>query len=43
VENNIPHSRFDNEDQLLDRVVDQLTGGKVVAVPGAVEWGAGFR
>jgi carbamoyltransferase len=40
VENNIPHSRFDNEDQLLDRVVDQLTGGKVVGwSQGRFEWG----
>ncbi len=40
VENNIPHSRFDNEDQLLDRVVDQLTSGKVVGwSQGRFEWG----
>ena len=40
VENNIPHRRFDNEDQLLDRVVDQLTGGKVVGwSQGRFEWG----
>jgi carbamoyltransferase len=40
VENNIPHSRFSNEDQLLDQVVDHLTGGKVVGwSQGRFEWG----
>jgi carbamoyltransferase len=40
VGNNIPHSHFDNEDELLDRVVDQLTSGKVVGwSQGRFEWG----
>jgi carbamoyltransferase len=38
--NNIPHSRFNNEDELLDRVVDQLTNGKVIGwSQGRFEWG----
>jgi carbamoyltransferase len=40
VKNNIPHSHFDNEDELLDRVVDQLTSAKVVGwSQGRFEWG----
>jgi carbamoyltransferase len=40
VQNNIPHSRFNSEDELLDRVVDQLTTGKVVGwSQGRFEWG----
>jgi len=40
VQNNIPHTRFDNEDTLLDHVVDNLTGGKVVGwSQGRFEWG----
>lgn len=39
-ENNIPHRRFDSEDQLLDEVVSQLMGGKVVGwSQGRFEWG----
>jgi len=39
-ENNIPHRRFDDEDQLLDSVVDQLVNGKVVGwSQGRFEWG----
>ena len=37
---NIPHSHFNNEDELLDRVVDQLTSGKVIGwSQGRFEWG----
>ncbi|MCU1303540.1 MAG: hypothetical protein JWQ87_3824 [Candidatus Sulfotelmatobacter sp.] len=40
VNNNIPHSHFENEDQLLERVVDQLTSGKVIGwSQGRFEWG----
>jgi carbamoyltransferase len=40
VQNSIPHTRFDNEDTLLDHVVDNLTGGKVVGwSQGRFEWG----
>ncbi len=40
VENNIPHSHFSSEDELLDRVVDQLTTGKVIGwSQGRFEWG----
>jgi carbamoyltransferase len=39
-ENNIPHRRFDNEDQLLDEVVNHLVNGKVVGwSQGRFEWG----
>lgn len=39
-QNNIPHQRFDSEDQLLDQVVNQLTNGKVVGwSQGRFEWG----
>jgi carbamoyltransferase len=39
-QNNIPHQRYDNEDQLLDQVVQQLTSGKVVGwSQGRFEWG----
>jgi carbamoyltransferase len=39
-ENNIPHQRFDDEDQLLDQVVRQLTSAKVVGwSQGRFEWG----
>jgi carbamoyltransferase len=39
-QNNIPHSRFNNEDELLDRVVGQLTSGKVIGwSQGRFEWG----
>jgi carbamoyltransferase len=39
-ENNIPHRRFDNEDQLLDEVVEHLKNGKVVGwSQGRFEWG----
>lgn len=38
--NNIPHSRFDNEDELLDRVVGQLIDGQVIGwSQGRFEWG----
>jgi len=37
---NIPHTRFENEDQLLDRVVGDLTSAKVVGWShGRFEWG----
>jgi len=40
VENNIPHTHCANEDELLDRVVEQLTDGKVVGwSQGRFEWG----
>ena len=39
-QNNIPHSRFENEDQLLDRVVERLTNAQVVGwSQGRFEWG----
>jgi carbamoyltransferase len=39
-ENNIPYKRVDDEERLLDRVVDQLTDGKVVGwFRGRFEWG----
>jgi len=39
-QNNIPHSRIENEDRLLDRVVDRLQEGKVVGwFQGRFEWG----
>jgi len=39
-QNNIPHTRFDNEDQLLDRVVERLTSAQVVGwSQGRFEWG----
>jgi carbamoyltransferase len=39
-QNNIPHQRFDSEDQLLDAVVNQLINGKVVGwSQGRFEWG----
>jgi carbamoyltransferase len=39
-QNNIPHQRFDNEDQLLDQVVKQLMNGKVIGwSQGRFEWG----
>ncbi len=39
-QNNIPHERFGNEDQLLDRVVERLTGAQVVGwSQGRFEWG----
>jgi carbamoyltransferase len=39
-QNNIPHQRFDNEDQLLDQVVHQLMNGKVIGwSQGRFEWG----
>jgi carbamoyltransferase len=39
-QNNIPHQRFDNEDQLLDAVVNRLTNAKVVGwSQGRFEWG----
>jgi carbamoyltransferase len=38
--NNIPHTRFDNEDKLLDQVVSHLMNGKVVGwSQGRFEWG----
>jgi len=40
LQNNIPHQRFDNEDQLLDQVVNHLVNGKVVGwSQGRFEWG----
>jgi carbamoyltransferase len=39
-QNNIPHIQCANEDQLLDRVVEQLVDGKVVGwSQGRFEWG----
>jgi carbamoyltransferase len=39
-QNNIAHERFGNEDQLLDRVVERLTGAQVVGwSQGRFEWG----
>jgi carbamoyltransferase len=39
-QNNIPHERFENEDRLLDRVVERLTGAQVVGwSQGRFEWG----
>jgi carbamoyltransferase len=39
-QNNIPHERFENEDQLLDRVVERLTNAQVVGwSQGRFEWG----
>ena len=39
-QNNIPHTHFDNEDKMLDRVVEQLTNGKVMGwSQGRFEWG----
>ncbi len=38
--NNIPHRRFDCEDQLLDHVVNRLANGKVIGwYHGRFEWG----
>lgn len=38
--NNIPHTRMESEDQLLDQVVDRLTKGKVIGwYQGRFEWG----
>ncbi|HZQ25935.1 MAG TPA: carbamoyltransferase N-terminal domain-containing protein [Terriglobales bacterium] len=38
--NNIPHTRFDSEDKLLDQVVNHLMNGKVVGwSQGRFEWG----
>ncbi len=38
--NNIPHRRFDCEDQLLDHVVNRLSNGKVIGwYHGRFEWG----
>jgi len=40
IENNIPHRRLKNEDELVDTVVDCLIGGKVVGwSQGRFEWG----
>jgi len=39
-ESRIPYEVFENEDRLLDRVVDRLSGGKVVGwYHGRFEWG----
>jgi carbamoyltransferase len=39
-ENNIPHQRFENDDQLLDQVVERLQQGKVIGwYQGRFEWG----
>jgi carbamoyltransferase len=39
-QNKIPHTRFDNEDKLLDTVVGRLMNGKVVGwSQGRFEWG----
>ncbi len=39
-ENNIPHQRFENEDQLLDAVVNRLTNAKVIGwSQDRFEWG----
>jgi carbamoyltransferase len=39
-QNNIKHTRYDNEDQLLDAVVNQLTHAKVIGwAQGRFEWG----
>ena len=38
--NNIPHQHYENEDELLDQVVQNLTSGKVVGwSQGRFEWG----
>jgi carbamoyltransferase len=40
VQNNIPHHRLKNEDELVDTVVDRLTNAKVVGwSQGRFEWG----
>lgn len=40
LKNNIPHTHCENEDELLDRVVEQLVDGKVVGwSQGRFEWG----
>ena len=40
VQNNIPHTRYDSEDKLLDQVVERLMGGKVIGwSQGRFEWG----
>jgi carbamoyltransferase len=40
VQNHIPFQRFENEDELLDRVVERLMSGKVVGwSQGRFEWG----
>jgi carbamoyltransferase len=39
-QNNIPHTRYDNEDKLLDAVVNNLTSAKVIGwAQGRFEWG----
>jgi carbamoyltransferase len=39
-ENAIPHDRIENEERLIERVADQLSGGKVVGwYQGRFEWG----
>ncbi len=39
-ENAIPHERIENEERLIERVADQLSGGKVVGwYQGRFEWG----
>ena len=39
-QNNIPHRRFENDDDLMDQTVGRLTGGKVVGwYQGRFEWG----
>ena len=39
-QNNIPHTRYDDEDKLLDAVVNNLTSAKVIGwAQGRFEWG----
>ena len=39
-QNNIPHRRFDNDEQLIDLVVERLTQGRVLGwFQGRFEWG----